>query len=149
MRVSCVSINYKTGDVNEKEFTCSQTSKDTIKNIIEKKLVEFLGYEHGPYNVKATAHHVCAIGGGVTGFACPIKTTTKLSDSLRVYDKDWTEVDAHLSAMPVSEMTTNEILAEMRKKYPDFTLTNIYYRLRTLGLEYKKSPRGKKSKYSL
>lgn len=149
MRVSCVSINPNTGEVNEKEFTCSQTSKDTIKNIIEKKLVEFLGEEYGPYDIRVTAHHVCAIGRGRTGFGCPTKCTTKLSDNLRVYDKDWTEVDAHLSAMPVSEMTTNEILAEMRKKYPDFTLTNIYYRLRTLGLEYKKSPRGKKSKYSL
>lgn len=148
MRVCCVSIDTVTNDVKETVFACSQTSKDSIKNIIKNKLVEFLG--NGEYTIKTTDHHVCAIGNGKIGFGCPVKSITKLSDSLRVYAKDWTEVDNYLKSLKPEELTTSELLEKMREKYDDFTLTNIYYRLKVNNLSYKKSPRGKRrNHYSL
>lgn len=145
MRICCVSIDNVTNEVKEAEFNCSQTSKDTIKNIIEKKLIEFLGEGQDPYVTKSTAYHVCVMGNGKTGFGSPIKGTTKLTDTLRVYDKDWSEVDSYLVSLNPPERTALEILKAMRAKFGEFTLTNVYYRLRANGLTYKKSRRGKRS----
>ena len=154
MRICCVEIDKHNAEgvaTRELEFNCAQTGKSTIKDLIEQKLIEFLGVENGPYDVTASTYHVCAVSkdGMKVGFGNPVKSTTKLTDSLREYDKDWSEVDNYLMSLKPEELTSNEILAEMQKKWPDFTLTNVYYRLRVNGINYQKSRRGKKIKYSL
>ena len=104
--------------VKEVENEKTQMSLEEAKTIDKKFKVGDI-YEK-EYTIKTTDHHVCAIGNGKIGFGCPVKSITKLSDSLWVYAKDWTEVDNYLKLLKPEELTTSELLEKMREKYGDF-----------------------------
>lgn len=139
MRIACIYIDKEDNTVNNDIIVCSQTMKETIGDVIERKLLEGLG-NPSEFETARTPYHVCVSTNRMSAIGSPVKTTTKLSDELRTYAKDWTQVDKEIVRIFNSGLKNSKaILEELRKKYPDFTRTNLYYRLSCLRHKIRKT----------